>query len=72
MMALHDDYRLPGDHSANPSWSQSFRPTVQIGVTFFETQTLEVAVLDGLLQISGAQSRESRESGAERAASYQR
>ena len=41
-------------------------------MTFFETQTLEVAVLDGLLQISGAQSRESRESGAERAASYQR
>ena len=30
-------------------------------MTFFETQTLEVAVLDGLLQISGAQSRESRE-----------
>ena len=54
-MALHDDYRVPGDHSANPSWSQSFRRTVQIGVTFFETQTLEVAVLDGLLQISGAQ-----------------
>ena len=53
MMALHDDYRLSGNHSANHSWSKSFRLTVKIGVTVFETQTLEVAVLDGLLRISG-------------------